>query len=182
QDLGKSGTKQMIEGYNARTEITNNRTQLIASLRFIEDVLRSRNECLAELMWHFHNCEERVSGIKRSVTWTEAYQLPPPDFQQLESHVRAVLYAPRPLAGMDRTERIRACYQHACLKFVSNDYLTNESLRKRFKIEEEKSYTTSRIIADTVEEGLIVPRVSKGRWSRYVPYWADEINVRLTSH
>ncbi len=182
QDLCQSGTNPMIEVYKDRIEITNNGTPLIAPLRFIDEVPRSRNEFLAGLMRQFHICEERGSGIKRVVTLAEAYQLPPPDFQQLESHVRAVLYAPRPLAGMDRTERIRACYQHACLKFVSNDYLTNESLRKRFKIEEEKSYTTSRIIADTVEEGLIVPRVSKGRWSRYVPYWADEINVRLTSH
>ena len=36
---------------------------------------------------------------------------------------------------MDRDDRIRACYLHACLKYVNREYLTNSSVRERFGID-----------------------------------------------
>ena len=35
---------------------------------------------------------------------------------------------------MEKGDRIRACYLHACLRYVSRDYMTNTSLRDRFGI------------------------------------------------
>ena len=41
---------------------------------------------------------------------------------------------PRKLTRMDKTGQDRACYRHACLKYVDQDYLANTSLRERFKM------------------------------------------------
>ena len=49
---------------------------------------------------------------------------------------------------MDKKAKVRACYQHACLRHVSNDIMTNQSLRDRFKIEEKNAAIASRIIKD----------------------------------
>ena len=35
--------------------------------------------------------------------------------------------APRPLTSMDKTERVRAIYLHASLRYVNRQYLTNTS-------------------------------------------------------
>ena len=64
-------------------------------------------------------CEERGSGIKKVIAAAEEYQLPAPDFRITTQHTIAVMFAPRAFAVMDRQERIRACYQHACLWYVA---------------------------------------------------------------
>lgn len=35
---------------------------------------------------------------------------------------------------MDKEDRIRACYQHTCLHYVSYQVINNQSIRKRFNI------------------------------------------------
>lgn len=75
---------------------------------------------------------------------------------------------------MDRKERIRACYQHACLRYVSNQKMTNQSLRERFQLTEAKAESISRIIADAVEEGLVKlddPENKSRRYAKYLPCW-----------
>ena len=73
-------------------------------------------------------CEERGSGVDKIVSQTEAYQLPAPLFEVPDASTRAVLFANRPLSEMDRSERLRACYQHACLRYVLHQPMTNASL------------------------------------------------------
>jgi predicted HTH transcriptional regulator len=119
-------------------------------------------------------CEERGSGIDKVIGAIELHQLPPPNFQVTTNHTRAVLYAPRKLAKMDADERIRACYQHACLCWVTNRAMTNATLRERFGIADKNYSMASRIIAETVKKGLIRPADpdSKSRkHARYVPFW-----------
>lgn len=85
------------------------------------------------------------------------------------------LYAHRALKDMSKDDRMRACYQHACLKYVSNDVLTNTSLRKRFEISEGNSAQASRIIAETVESGLLKqanPENKSRKLMQYQPFWA----------
>ena len=79
-------------------------------------------------------CEERGSGVDKVVFQTEFYQLPAPIFETVEGSTRAVLFAHRPLREMDRADRSRACYLHACLRYVERDPMTNSSLRIRFGI------------------------------------------------
>ncbi len=120
-------------------------------------------------------CEERGSGINKVIHSVELFQLPPPDFTVHSTHTKAVLYAPRSFADMSKAERVRACYQHACLCYVSNKQMTNASLRKRFGIEAKNYSMVSRVISDTVDAGLIKafdPENKSRKHAKYVPFWS----------
>jgi len=72
-------------------------------------------------------------------------------------------------------QRIRACYQHAGLKRVMTDFMTNQSLRERFKLPASKGAVVSQIIAATLDAGLVKVDESVGaslKLRRYLPYWA----------
>lgn len=175
QDLYMTGTGPMIEIFDDRIEITNPGVPLIDPARFIDLPPISRNEALASLMRRLNVCEERGTGIDKVVFWAEVFQLPAPDFRVTDAHTKAVLFAPRKLTEMSREDRIRACYQHAALQYVSNRQMTNASLRERFKIEEKNYATASRIIADTIDGGLIKPfdpTNKSNKHAKYIPYWA----------
>ncbi len=75
---------------------------------------------------------------------------------------------------MDKADRVRACYLHACLKWVMRDYLTNASLRERFWVEEKHKATVSRYIREAVEEGAIKPfdQEASKKLMKYVPFRA----------
>ncbi len=130
QNFNLSGTGPMIEIFSDRIEISNPGVPLIDVLRFIDEPPRSRNEILASLLRRLNICEERGSGIDKVIFEVELFQLPAPDFQVTSNHTKVVLYAPRTLAGMDRHERMRACYQHACLCWVSNRKMTKNVFEK----------------------------------------------------
>lgn len=175
QDFTITGTGPMIEMFRDRIEITSPGVPLIETQRFLDLPPRSRNDQLASFMRRIKVCEERGSGIDKVVAYSEAYQLPAPDFRVSEQHTTAVLFAPKPFAQMSRTDRIRACYQHAALQWVSNGQMTNASLRKRFGILKNNSAQASRIIREALESGLVKPfdPTNKApRHKRYVPYWA----------
>jgi len=78
---------------------------------------------------------------------------------------------------MSKADRIRACYQHCCLMYVSNQRMSNQSLRKRFGFEgdESKAATVSQVIGLTKDIGLIKAdesETSSTRYARYLPFWA----------
>src|SRR5690606_34062642 len=99
--------------------------------------------------------EERGTGIDKTVTAIELFQLPAPDFLATPSHTKAFLFAPRPLGAMDKQDRVRACYQHACLKWLANDRMSNATLRARLDIPKTNYPLATRIINASIEEGLI---------------------------
>jgi predicted HTH transcriptional regulator len=175
QDFSVSGAGPTVEIFADRIEITNPGKSLIDTLRFIDQPPRSRNEDLAAFMRRINICEERGSGIDKVISSVETFQLPPPDFRSSEDNTISVLYSDRPLARMTSEERIRACYQHACLRYVSNDRMTNSSLRERFAIEEKNYSMASRIISDTIQAKLIKPfdpESASKKQASYVPFWA----------
>jgi ATP-dependent DNA helicase RecG len=174
QDFAITGTGPMVEIFNDRIEITNPGQPLVDTMRFIDSPPRSRNERLAAFMRRINVCEERGSGIDKVIFQVELFQLPPPDFAVVGDHTRAVLFAYKKLTQMNKHDRIRACYQHACLCWVSNQNMSNATLRKRFAISDENYPVASRIIADAVEAGLIKPFDPDNRskkHARYVPFW-----------
>lgn len=76
---------------------------------------------------------------------------------------------------MSKDDRIRACYQHCCLQYVSNERMSNQSLRDRFGVVESKAATISLIIGATKEAGLIKDddaETKSTRYARYLPFWA----------
>lgn len=175
QDFQITGAGPMVEIFSNRMEITNPGRSLVAADRFVDSPPKSRNESLASLMRRMGICEERGSGIDKVVQDTEAFQLPAPLFEVPDESTRAVLFAHKPLEKMDKNDRIRACYLHACLRHVNREFLTNTSLRQRFGLDGKSSATASRYIKEAVDAGVIVP-VDEGaakKLMRYVPSWAQ---------
>jgi predicted HTH transcriptional regulator len=120
-------------------------------------------------------CEERGSGIDKVIKAAEVFQLPPPRFDVVHRHTKATMFAPMKLSDMNRDDRVRACYQHACLRYVSNDQMTNTSLRERLGIATENYSIASRIIAETIDAGMVKradPESTSKKHARYVPFWA----------
>ncbi|MCK5505810.1 MAG: transcriptional regulator [Thermodesulfovibrionia bacterium] len=174
QDFFITGTGPMIEIFEDRMEITNPGIPLVDTNRFLDTPPRSRNESLASFMRRIGVCEERGSGIDKVVFETEYYQLPAPYFEISGDNTRAVLFSQRPLNKMDKDDRIRACYLHACLKYVNRDFMTNASLRDRFGIETKNSAMASRIIKDALAAKAIRPyeESTSRKFMKYVPIWA----------
>jgi ATP-dependent DNA helicase RecG len=174
QDFNVTGAGPMIEIFTDRMEISNPGIPLIDPLRFIDEPPCSRNEELASLMRRMTICEERGSGIDKVIFDVEVFQLPAPDFRVAGDSTVAVLYGPRQFSQMDKQERVRACYQHACLQYVSGKRLSNASLRKRLGIKESNYPQASRIIRDSIDAELIKPHSqdTSKKDAAYVPFWA----------
>jgi predicted HTH transcriptional regulator len=119
-------------------------------------------------------CEERGSGWDKVVSQTEIYQLPAPLPEATPEHTGVILFAPRPLAKMDKADRIRAVYWHACLRYVSQQPMTNSSVRERFGIQAKNSSIASRLIREAIESGELVPydQDAAPKLMRYLPHWA----------
>lgn len=174
QDFNETGTSVAIEIYSDRMEISNPGLPIIATDRFIDEY-QSRNERLADMMRRMHICEEKGSGVDKTVSAVELFQLPAPDFRVGARRTTAVLFAHKDIEAMERSDRIRACYQHCALRYVMNEQMTNQSLRERFKLPEKKAETVSRIIRDTLDARKIRiadPTATSTRYRSYLPYWA----------
>lgn len=174
QDFNVAGISVMVEIFTNRLEISNPGEPIVPVERFI-DGYQSRNERLADIMRRFGICEEKSSGIDRVVHTAEIYQLPAPNFQAGHRRTVVTIFGPKPFDEMDREDRIRACYQHCALKWVMSERMTNQSLRERFHLPENKAAVISQVIAATIEAGLIKADESVGgsrKFARYLPFWA----------
>ena len=175
QDFNITGSGPTVEIFSDRMEITNPGVPLIDTLRFIDEPPRSRNERLAALMRRMTICEERGSGIDKVIFHIEMFQLPAPDFRASADSTITVLYGHRKFVQMNREERIRACYQHSCLQYVSGQHMTNTSLRKRLGIKDSNYPAASKIIRDAIELNLVKSKFEKASSKKdasYVPFWA----------
>ena len=164
----------MVEIFADRIEISNPGTPLVTPERFIDAYL-SRNDKLADLMRRLGFCEEKGSGLDKVIFYNEIYQLPPIQVIVSENRTRVTIYSYKTLNHLDKKEKIRACYQHACLKYVSNEKMTNQSLRERFKIDDHNYSIASRIIRDALEDNVIKeddPESKSRKFASYLPFWA----------
>lgn len=173
QDFFQTGSSVMIEIFANRFEVTNPGTPLVDTDRFLDSPPKSRNEALASFMRRIGVCEERGSGVDKIVLQSEIYQLPAPMFETTNEHTIAILFAHKELKDMDKSDKTRACYQHASLRYIQRDYMTNTSLRERFGIDAKNTAMVSRIIRDTLDEKQIyIYDESVGtRARKYIPWW-----------
>ncbi|MEK6789116.1 MAG: ATP-binding protein [Pseudomonadota bacterium] len=174
QDLSIAGSGPMVEIFDDRMEITNPGIPLVDPSRLLDSPPRSRNENLASLMRRIGICEERGSGVDKVVFQTELYQLPAPSFEIVGDSTRSALFAPRSLTKMDKEDRIRAVYLHACLRFVQREFMTNTSLRERFGIDPKNSATASRLLNEALaaKQIRLQDESAAPKLRRYVPKWA----------
>lgn len=170
QDMTITGAGPLIEMFDGRLEITSPGSALIEPERFLDMAPKSRNEALASLMRRMGFCEEQGTGVDKVLLAVELHQLPPPDFRREAGAVRAVLFAPRSVLDMSPDERVRACYQHASLKYLSGSYMKNATLRERFG--GASGPMVSRVIVLSRQAGLIRPADPDRPQAAYVPYWA----------
>lgn len=173
QDFSEKGFP-MIEIFSDRIEISNPGNPLIQPERFIDEYI-SRNEKLADLMRRMGFCEEKGSGLDKVIFYNELFQLPPIKVSIGSNRTNVTMYSYKPLNDMDKEERTRACYQHACLKYVSNEKMTNQTLRERFKIDSRNAATVSRIIREALVEKVIKdvdPENKSRKYACYIPFWA----------
>ena len=172
QDFNSKGSRPMIEIFSDRVEISNPGKPLIDTLRFIDELPKSRNEAIVNFMRRMNICEDRGSGIDKVIFEIEFYQLPAPDFREADFSTTAILFATKKFSEMTPEERIRACYQHACLQWVSGQPLTNSSLRKRFGLSKKSYPVVSKVIKDTLEQKLIKIKSDRGPHYSCIPFWA----------
>lgn len=149
--------------------------QRLTTLRFIDEY-KSRNENLADCMRRMRICEELGSGVDKAILNVEHAQLPAPEFLEMERHTKVILFAHVDFKDMNKNDRIRCCYQHCCLRYVSNDKMTNKSLRERFQIDARNSAMVSRVIDHAIKAELI-KNEDKGntskKYAKYIPTWAQ---------
>lgn len=176
QDFFATGAGPMVEIFDNRIEITNPGEPLVDTQRFVDAPPKSRNEKIASLMRRCRICEERGVGIDKVVAQVEMEQLPAPLFESPLGSTRTVLFSHKDMKDMDKADRVRACYLHACLKYVDRGYLTNASLRERFGIDESNRnrVIVSRYIREAVNDGKIKPYDpdSARKSMKYHPFWA----------
>jgi len=175
QDFREGGTSVKIEIYTDRMEIVNPGTPIIPIERFIGEN-KSRNEALAKAMRDMRICEEQGSGWEKIVTAVENRQLPSPEIRTGHLHTSIVLFGPKDFSEMSKAERVRACYQHCCLRFVTNRKMTNQTLRDRFGLPDTNAKTAAmwQVISEAVSQGQIKPvegDSTSRRYARYVPFW-----------
>jgi len=175
QDFTETGGSVTVDIYDDRIEFTNPGTPLIPAERFVDEY-KSRNEKLADIMRRMGICEEKGSGIDKVVDSTEFYQLPAPSIKFTPLHTTITMYAHKEFGKMEPRERVAACYLHCCLRYVSNEKMTNQSLRERFHLDDTKAKaaTVSQILNATVNAGMVKlddDNTSK-RYAKYIPFWA----------
>ncbi len=176
QDFNVTGTGPIVEIFDDRIEITNPGRPLVNPDRFVDYPPTSRNEALASLMRRFNICEERGSGIDKVVNAVELFQLPAPLFEARGESTVTVLFAPKPLTAMDKSERIRAC-----LRWVMNLPTNNTSLRARFGLPDERVDTASRLLREAVDSGWVKVRDpdAGSRNREYLPFWTGTLEVDI---
>ena len=173
QDLNSQGDGPMVEIYLNRIEISNPGRPLIEQNRFVDHPPKSRNELLASIMRRLGICEERGSGIDKVIIEVEKNYLPAPNIVFYNDSISITLYQYKPIDEWSKEDKLRACYYHACILFVSGQYLTNSTLRKRFEVDDKHNYIVSKIIKDAIEAGSIKPFENTApRYMKYMPFWA----------
>ncbi|WP_372879538.1 ATP-binding protein [Spongiibacter marinus] len=172
QDMTISGAGPQVELFKDRLEITNPGQPLVQTERMIDLPPRSRNEALASLMRRMNLCEEQGSGLDKVIISVELFQLPPPKFQADENSMQAILYAPRSFADMTIDERVRACYQHAVIKYLGGERMKNATLCERFGIESKNAAQASQVIKVALSRSLIQVADPDHPRAGYIPGWA----------
>lgn len=163
----------MVEIYSDRIEISCPGKPLIETDRFIDEY-QSRNEDLADIMRRMGFCEEKGSGMDKALEAVERYQLPPIKYKVSDTRTTIILSEYKNWKDTTKEERVQACYQHACLKYVSNEMMTNKSFRERMGLEDKNYAVASVIISETLKRGLIkigTPEGTNRRDLAYIPSW-----------
>lgn len=167
QDFSKSGSEVLIEFFDDRIDITNPGKPLIEPNLFY-GYHSSRNEELAFHMRKFKFCEELGSGIIRIIDIAENEGKIPPKFLATNEFTKVTLFSHKEFDSMNSDDKLNITYFHCCYKYEQGIYMSNNSLRERFKVPDNQYSKISRLIRDGIEQELI----KHGPKKTYIPFWA----------
>jgi hypothetical protein len=86
-------------------------------------------------------------------------------------------YTPRAFADMTVDERVRACFHHSIIQYLSGGgRMKNASLCERFGIDKKNAAQASVVIKAAIERGLIQPADPEHPRAGYLPGWATLIS------
>ena len=174
QDLTEHGSGPILEVFDTRVEASNPGRFLVDIDRIIDTAPHSRNEAIASFLRIVKICEERGSGFDRMEEGMSDLKIPAPKVETGDNFSRQKLYWYENLNEWTREDKIRTCYLSTCYNYINEIEVSNGVLRERFGIEDKNKALMSRIIKDTMDEGLIklVNENAAPKMRRYKPYWA----------
>ncbi len=174
QDLTLGMLNPTIEIYEDRIEISNVGLPLISDVnRLLDHNPITRNKKMANFLWKLGIVEQRGSGIDKCLFALEELSLPAPRFIKDSFSFKVVLSFKEDLNSMNEDEKIYTTFLHCSLKYISNERMTNSTLRKRFN--EDDHSKISKIIKKTLESKLIrIGNPETGTRGRfYLPYYVE---------
>jgi ATP-dependent DNA helicase RecG len=174
QDFREQGTYLTVEIFEGRIEISNPGLPIVEPIRFI-DGYKARNSLLANAMRRMGLGEEKGSGIDKVIFESESFLLPAPDFRVSPNQTIAILYAYQDFTDINYPDKIRTVYQHACLMYIEDTFMTPQSLRKRFNASPQSSRAIARLIEQAIDKSLIKTEntyETDPKKIRYIPFWA----------
>lgn len=173
QDFTVNG-RPTVEIYSDKVRIINPGEPLIPTDRFINANSKSRNPSFSRMMREAGLCEERARGVDLAIAEIEKAALPPPLIMAAEDSTTITIFMQKPYRDWSAEDRIRACYQHACLRYEDGEPMSNASLRERLGLASTQHSQVSNLISDAIAAEMIRP-LNEGqanRIARYIPYWA----------
>ena len=168
QDLLVEGCPPKIEVFTDRVVFTNPGAPITDIDKLVNYPPVSRNAAIMHFLKGTSVVEELGSGLERTLKEIEESTLPAPRFSVHDNATQVTLFGPKPFSSQTMEDRVRACYQHACLLQKNEQRMTNATLRDRFGPDANAS-TVSRVINKAVQEGRIRPADG----NTYVPYWFE---------
>ena len=176
QDLADVTSGPLVGIYSNRIEFTNPGATLIPCERLLNAQPKTRNNCLVGLLRQMDLCEEGGTGWDLAVAACEAAKLPAPEVETShELGTKVTVRCGVAYDRMTRTERRDAVYWHACLMYAQGESMSNQTLRDRFGLDDDKKngVAISRLIRDCCEVNLIKEEdeTAGAKYKRYIPAW-----------
>lgn len=174
QSLSPNTGKILIECFPNWFEIYSPGRLTVDPDRIIDMAPDPSNRHMAEILSRFDIGEGHGTGYDKIERAIEETNLPPVLIKKEDYGLRVTVYVHKDWKDYRESEKIRAIYFHVVLAYIDGRSATNESIRKRFKLEDKDKSQISRLISKTIETGKIKKsQDSTGpRNISYIPYWA----------
>ena len=177
QDLSDATSGPLVGIYENRMVFSNPGASLIEPERVLNAQPKTRNNSLVGLLRQMDLCEEAGTGWDLVVAACEDARMAAPKIESAdELGTRVTLFRRQPFERMSGPDRRNAVYWHACLLYAQGDSMSNQTLRERFGLGNERKSVVamSRLIRECCDDGLIKPEDEESgtKYRRYVPHWA----------
>ncbi len=170
QDFTRNG-RASIEIFSNRISITNPGAPPLKKSEMIRK-FKTPNPSLMRIMRLLNLSEERGTGIDKAILAIEAAGTAPIEYVVDSDLTEAIMREPLPYEELAGSQKELACLQHCEVCFINNDYMSNESLRDRFKVDDSKTLEVTRLIKRMIAKGSIKRFEGNGnskKYTRYVP-------------